>query len=65
MPQDRPATEFGRAYMKNVALPVKCDPCHVVLDVMEGGCNYVLRCFSARDERFRLKAEYGFFSGRS
>ena len=65
MPQDRPRTEFGRAYMKDVAFPVKSDPCHVVLDVTEGGCNYVLKCFSARDERFQLKAEYGFFSGRS
>jgi len=65
MPQDRPRTEFGRAYMKDVAFPVKSEPCHVVLDVAEGGCNYVLKCFSARDERFQLKAEYGFFSGRS
>ena len=60
MPQDRPETKFGRAYLKDVAPAVLDGPCHVVMDVSEGGAGYSLRCFSAADESFRLKAEYCF-----
>ena len=62
MPQDRPGTAFGRTYLKDVARPVKEEPCNVVLDVSEGGNDYTFRCFSAADHAFRLKAEYGLFT---
>ena len=62
MPLDRPATEFGRAYLPLVAEAVVREPCHVVVDVPPGGVTYTVSCVSAATETPRLVAEYGFLS---
>lgn len=62
MPLNRKLTSFGRAYLPKVAKPVLQEPCHVVLDVAEGGDDYVMACFSARYESAAPVALYEFKS---
>ena len=62
MPLKRPETEFGRAYLPLVAKAVLAEPCHVILDVPEGGETYMISCVSAANEDRRLLAQYGFLS---
>ena len=50
------------AYLPDVAAAVVKEPCHVILDVPEGGETYTVSCVSAATETPRLKAQYGFFS---
>ena len=50
------------AYLPDVAAAVVTEPCHVILDVPEGGETYTVSCVSAATETPRLKAQYGFFS---
>lgn len=50
------------AYLPLVSQAVVNEPCHVILDVPEGGDTYSLSCVSAADETMRLKARYGFLS---
>ena len=60
MPHDRPKTEFGTAYLKDVPQCVYDEPCHVVLDVAEGGGSYSLSCLSAMrpDQRTLKRFEF-------
>jgi len=62
MPLARPETPAGRAWLPHVARAVREEPCHLVLDVPEGGDSYSFYCFAAADETPRLKARWGFYS---
>ena len=62
MPQKRPETPEGRAYLSDVPQVVRDEPCHLVFDVPEGGETYTVTCLSAADETRRVKAIFGFFS---
>ena len=59
--RDRKAGDYA-TYLPRVAKAVVDEPCHVILDVPEGGETYTLSCVSAATETPRLKAQYGFFS---
>ena len=62
MPLKRPETEFGRSFLAHVAPAVIAEPCHVVLDVEEGGDRYSLTCIAAATEVPRVRARYDFVS---
>jgi len=62
MPLQRPETPDGRAYLTDVPKAVRDRPCHVVLDVPEGGESFHLSCFDAAEENGRLVAQYGYFT---
>ncbi|MCQ2391974.1 MAG: hypothetical protein MJ240_11175 [Kiritimatiellae bacterium] len=62
MPLQRPLLPEGRGYLAEVPMVVRQQPCHLVLDVPEGGETYSITCLSAADEANRLKARFGFFS---
>ena len=50
------------AYLPDVAKAVIDEPCHVILDVPEGGETYSLSCVAAATEETRLRARYEFAS---
>lgn len=48
------------AYLPDVAKEVVAEPCHVVLDVAEGGETYSVSCMSAATETPHLRGRYEF-----
>ena len=55
----RTETEMA-AYLPDVAKEVFAEPCHVILDVAEGGENYSVSCVSAATETPHLRGRYEF-----
>jgi len=62
MPIDRSETPDGRAYLADVPAAVRQQPCHVVLDVPEGGETFTMTCIDAAEESGRLVAQFGYFT---
>ena len=60
----RSAAEMA-PYLADVAKEVVAEPCHVVLDVAEGGERYSVSCLSAATETPRLRARYEFATGNA
>ena len=50
------------AYLPDVAKEVVAEPCHVILDVAEGGESYSVSCVSAATETPRLRGRYEFMT---
>ena len=59
--RDRRREDYA-SYLPDVAKEVVAEPCHVILDVPEGGETYSLSCVAAATEIPHLRARYDFAS---